>query len=224
MKSLFTALAFTILLIPSASAQVISYITEQGEKYTSAEKDSIANLGYPISIKKKEIKNDSTIYTIEILEKQQGKTAFQEKFENKLIPSLVLTDLDGKEIDLSARGKAMMINIWSTTCGPCIVEIPQLNQLKKKYDTLVQFIGIAPENKQTISSFLERHSFEFDLVCSPKFFEDFNIDSYPRNLFVDKNGIVVTANEGTPLKKVDGEWRVSVLESYSEILDKVLLK
>ena len=46
------------------------------------------------------------------------------------------TDLDGKKIDskeLFAKNKVTMINIWATTCGPCIEEMPELEKLNKEW-------------------------------------------------------------------------------------------
>lgn len=37
-----------------------------------------------------------------------------------------------------------------------------------------------------------------------------------------KNGTVRSTKEGTPLTKIDGEWKVSVIDDYSEILNKIL--
>ena len=47
------------------------------------------------------------------------------------------TDLDGNKInskDLFAKNKVTMINIWATTCGPCIEEMPELEKMNKEFN------------------------------------------------------------------------------------------
>ena len=47
------------------------------------------------------------------------------------------TDLDGNVInskDLFAKNKVTMINIWATTCGPCIEEMPKLEKMNKEFN------------------------------------------------------------------------------------------
>ena len=46
------------------------------------------------------------------------------------------SDLDGERIDskeLFAQNKVTMINIWATTCGPCIQEMPEIEKMSKEW-------------------------------------------------------------------------------------------
>ena len=46
------------------------------------------------------------------------------------------TDLDGNPVksdQLFAQNKVTMINIWATTCGPCIEEMPELEKMNKEF-------------------------------------------------------------------------------------------
>ena len=46
------------------------------------------------------------------------------------------TDLDGNPVDsasLFAKNKVTMINIWATTCGPCIQEMPELEAMNEEF-------------------------------------------------------------------------------------------
>jgi thiol-disulfide isomerase/thioredoxin len=41
---------------------------------------------------------------------------------------------DGKEVNLSSfRGKVLFINIWATWCGPCVAEMPSIEQLYQNF-------------------------------------------------------------------------------------------
>src|SRR5205809_7811112 len=50
-------------------------------------------------------------------------------------PDFALPALDGKTVRLSEyRGKSVvLIDFWSTTCDPCMVEMPHLVELYKKH-------------------------------------------------------------------------------------------
>lgn len=54
------------------------------------------------------------------------------------------TTLDGEELDIADyRGKAVVLNIWGSWCGPCHLEMPHLleaNELLEGTDTV--FLGI----------------------------------------------------------------------------------
>ena len=53
----------------------------------------------------------------------------QEKSE---APDFTLDSLDGDKVTLSdLRGKAVVMNFWSSTCGPCIIEMPSFEKLAK---------------------------------------------------------------------------------------------
>jgi cytochrome c biogenesis protein CcmG/thiol:disulfide interchange protein DsbE len=158
----------------------------------------------------------------------ENQTAFVQRYKDKPLPTFSLTSLDGKIINSeSLKGKVVMINFWSTTCGPCILEMPQLNQLKKDYKDIV-FLAPAPEDSAKIKRFLSRHSFDFVILPdSKKLFEEWGIDSYPKNFFVDQNGIVRAVKEGTPIsdeRDEKGKVQVMVIETYAPILSDLAKK
>lgn len=60
-------------------------------------------------------------------------------------PQAAFKDLQGNEFTLQQlRGKPVVINFWATTCPGCVLEIPALLELSKKYaaENLV-VIGVA---------------------------------------------------------------------------------
>ena len=59
-----------------------------------------------------------------------------------------------------------VINFWATWCQPCRVEIPALNRLKKKYDS-VRFVGInvdEPENRGALKGFLKKFPIDYEII------------------------------------------------------------
>jgi thiol-disulfide isomerase/thioredoxin len=61
-----------------------------------------------------------------------------------------LKDLDGASFSLSNyRGRVFVINFWATWCGPCRLEIPELNKAREEYAARgVEFVGLTTENPQ----------------------------------------------------------------------------
>ena len=111
---------------------------------------------------------------------------------NKPMPSFDLVDIYGKKFDLAAAsGKVLFINFWFTRCPPCIVEMPYLNDLQEIYaEQDVDFLSFAPEQEIEINRFLERFEFNFrHFPGALNLIKPFGA-SYPKNILVDKNGII----------------------------------
>ena len=66
-------------------------------------------------------------------------------------PSLdfVLTDMDGKRVDLASfKGRPILINFWATWCPPCKAEIPWFVEFAEKYKAdKLAVIGISVDDK-----------------------------------------------------------------------------
>jgi len=59
-----------------------------------------------------------------------------------------LKDLDGAGFSLSDyRGRVFVLNFWATWCGPCRLEIPELNKAREEYAARgVEFVGLTTES------------------------------------------------------------------------------
>ena len=46
------------------------------------------------------------------------------------LPDFTLTDTAGKTLNLAdLKGKPVLINLWATWCGPCVLEMPMLDKM-----------------------------------------------------------------------------------------------
>jgi peroxiredoxin len=107
----------------------------------------------------------------------------------------IVKDMYGKTHSLkSLKGKAVVLNFWFVECMPCIKEIPELNNLVKKYDGKdVVFLAIADSEKAKIMSFQKKYNFKY--VIAPKnakstVINDYGIIAFPTHMIIDKNSMV----------------------------------
>jgi|SRR5580658_4420675 uncharacterized protein (TIGR03435 family) len=92
------------------------------------------------------------------------------------------------------RGKAVVVEFWATWCGPCVDDIPHLNELAEKFASRpLQFISVTDETDvELVKQFLADHPIRgwvaFDAEEST--FKRYDIGGRPLTLLVDGAGIV----------------------------------
>ena len=88
-------------------------------------------------------------------------TATAEKnteFLGNPFPEFTATDTEGKTFTLSEALKdheAVLVNLWATWCGPCLMEFPFLSEVYQKYSDRVAFIALSVEPKNTMEDIAE---------------------------------------------------------------------
>lgn len=90
------------------------------------------------------------------------------------------------------KGKMTFINFWSTTCEPCLKELPYLNKLKETLGEKAHFIAITYDTKEKVDQFLAKRTFNFQHITdsSQELKSYFPILRNPMTFIVDKNGII----------------------------------
>ncbi len=84
-----------------------------------------------------------------------------------LAPQFVRRDLQGHLFDLKAqRGKIVLIDFWASWCPPCILAIPHLAQLQKKYSGRgFQVVGISMDDSaDTAKQTMQTIAFNYPVV------------------------------------------------------------
>ncbi|MDB4163206.1 TlpA family protein disulfide reductase [Saprospiraceae bacterium] len=157
----------------------------------------------------------------EMMESYQNESAsFDTAFKGKPLPDFVFKDILGKTYTPEdIKGKVVVINLWFTSCAPCIEEMPELNKLVKEYENndAVLFLALALDEKgPRLSKFLETHIFNYNIVPDSQDYivEKLQVGIFPTHIVLDKNSNVVFTLAGyTPQV---GELIKSSISSFLE--------
>ncbi len=112
--------------------------------------------------------------------------------------------MNGHDVKLSDfKGKALLINFWSTTCGPCQLETPELVDLAAKYkDRGFAIVGISIDDTPTdIRTFANQYRCRAPLLVgadtrSRSRRHSSLKDAVPMSVFVTAKGTVLGRVEG----------------------------
>lgn len=114
------------------------------------------------------------------------------------------TDINGNILSSeSIKGKVIVLNFWSITCGPCITEIPELNALVEKMkEKDVVFIApaIYTPKEKLINDFLPKHPFNYQIVLING--DDYNVMAFPTHILINQNLEVVDKLTGYHLDHI----------------------
>ncbi|WP_238475272.1 TlpA family protein disulfide reductase [Sphingomonas cavernae] len=79
------------------------------------------------------------------------------------MPKDAFTAPDGSEVTLEKfRGKAVLVNLWATWCGPCIKEMPALDALAKREEGRLKVLTISQDSKgkEVVAPWFEKNRFD----------------------------------------------------------------
>lgn len=79
-------------------------------------------------------------------------------------PSFTRPDLDGKPVTLP-RGKLVLLDFWASWCAPCLVELPHLIALQKRYAGRLAIIGVSMDDqKQSAADIVKQYHVSYPVV------------------------------------------------------------
>lgn len=115
------------------------------------------------------------------------------------LPSLMFTTFDGKTSRLGSPGKPIVINFWSSTCAPCIREMPAIEQVWTESQNSVDFIGLDyVEAAEAGQAMIDRTGITYPVGRDPRgtLLRALGGNGLPYTVVVDRNGRIVAAHSG----------------------------
>ena len=137
----------------------------------------------------------------------------------KIAPMFALPDLAGKVVHSdSTRGQYLVVNFWGMWCGPCVAEMPELQQFYEKYrnDKSVSILTIS--NDKDLAELREWMAKR--KLTIPTLFDDgyvskiAKVSVFPTTWFIDKEGkLQFTAIGNTGALVEEWSWRLEATKA-----------
>ncbi|GAB5464981.1 MAG: hypothetical protein Kapaf2KO_04170 [Candidatus Kapaibacteriales bacterium] len=117
-----------------------------------------------------------------------------------LAPDFTLSNATDNQITLSSfKGKPTVLKFWGTWCSYCKKTLPQMQELKDKYDGKVNFVLVSanePSGAQP-QTYLDDNGYSLNtLVSGDEILEDYKVDGFPMIYILDKDGKVAKSFKG----------------------------
>ncbi|MCR5753793.1 MAG: TlpA family protein disulfide reductase [Acetatifactor sp.] len=140
----------------------------------------------------------------------------------EVMPEINTTDINGNKVtsDIFANKEITVVNIWGTFCGPCIEEMPELEEMSKELGDRAQLIGIVGdiegtadnEHLELAKKIVDKAGVSFINLIPNDDFDDLmsGIIGFPTTIFVDSNGNII----GDPIVGTDVEATKMFVKDY----------
>lgn len=106
----------------------------------------------------------------------------------------------GEILDLNSyKNKVIFINFWASWCGPCIAEMPGIQNLYNKVDTTqIKFLMISLDSDpDNATKFIDKKGFSFPVYYPasrlPLLYDP---PAIPTTFVIDQNGLIVSKTIG----------------------------
>lgn len=111
------------------------------------------------------------------------------------LPQFSTVDINNNPINSKDLiGRTIVLNTWFINCAQCILEIPSLNVLVKRYaeDSTIVFIALALDENRELTTFLSEKLFLYRIVPDQKqYIEQLGLPVFPTHIIVNKEGYII---------------------------------
>ena len=115
------------------------------------------------------------------------------------LPDVSYTTFDDQTVQLATNGRPLLINFWSSICGPCIKEMPDLQQSYQANGSQVDYLGLqVSERAQNGLDMISRTGITYPTGrdVSAEVFRAFGGVGLPRTVIVRADGTIAYVHSG----------------------------
>ncbi len=131
-------------------------------------------------------------------------------------PAFELNDISGNSVSSDLMdGKIVAINFWGKWCGPCVAEMPYIQELHEQYkeddDVLILTINNDPVLGDLIE-WMKEHEYTFPTLRDNGYIETAGVSAFPTTWFLDRSGNIIYTQRGYTSELVEEfTWRIEAL-------------
>jgi thiol-disulfide isomerase/thioredoxin len=113
------------------------------------------------------------------------------------LPKFALKGLDGQVINSkSLSGRYSVLSFYFAECGPCIQEVPQLNELAKAHPNM-GFLALTFDGMGDAKAFVQKRKLEWPVLAEADIYiKTLKVRSYPLLVVVGPDAKVVAVRSG----------------------------
>ncbi len=104
-----------------------------------------------------------------------------------------------RELLAQLHGRPVVVNVWASWCGPCVVEAPDMAAAGREFQGLVQFLGVdVLDQLGPARAFIRKYGWNFPSVFDPTaaIRNDLGFIGQPVTLVLDGSGKRVFTQSG----------------------------
>ena len=107
-----------------------------------------------------------------------------------------LFDLDGKVHHLADfKGKYMLLDFWSSGCGPCIMALPEMKEIQEQYKDRLTIISLSSDTQNRWKAASAQHEMTWqnlsDLKQTAGLYAVYDVNGIPNYVLISPEGKIV---------------------------------
>jgi peroxiredoxin len=114
------------------------------------------------------------------------------------LPDVTVETLEGEELSLrDLAGRPLILNLWYSTCPPCVREMPAFETVHQRVGDDVRFVGVNPvDSAGAARDFAADVGVTYELVRDPggAATAELGVARFPTTVFVDADGRILATD------------------------------